>query len=214
MNYSLSEALKYQQRERLSVAQIHPSLRFTRLGETLRQQATQPDEVGALAHSALTADHSQPLPLMPFHLLRDKLQEQPDHPLASREFNWQNLPERLELDEHIRTSLGKWNTALPANSERRLSPYQLSVSRQLGGERGEAAEEFRKQVHARYPDLTPEHIDHSTHRLSNQWHLSQVAQYQDAALSNGDPDSVGLGQERVHQGLGHNSPYSHADTYA
>lgn len=104
MNYSLKEALKYQQRDRLTVAQIHPSLRFTRLGAVLREHATAPDEVGALAHQALTSDHNQPLELMPLHLLKDRMQEEPDHPLA-KEFNWERVPEGVQQDVAVQALL-------------------------------------------------------------------------------------------------------------
>lgn len=91
----IKQALKYQQRDRLTVAQIHPSLRFTRLAAVLREHATAGDDIGALAHQALTSDHSQPLDLMPLHLLKDKMQEEPDHPLA-KAFNWKRVPALAE----------------------------------------------------------------------------------------------------------------------
>lgn len=98
-NDDLNEVLKYS-RERLPVSAIHPELRFTRLGAVLREHATEPSDVGELAYQALTSDHSQSLDLMPLHLLRDKMQEEPEHPLAKR-FNWSRLPEKVALDEIV-----------------------------------------------------------------------------------------------------------------
>ena len=94
-NADLNEVLKYA-RERLPVSAIHPELRFIRLGAVLRQHATEGGDVGELCHQALTSDHSQPLELMPLHLLRDKMQEEPDHPLA-KEANWLNVPDAMSL---------------------------------------------------------------------------------------------------------------------
>jgi len=105
MNLSIQQALHYQSRNKLTVAEIHPELRFTRLGAILREHATADDDVGALAHSALTSDHSEDLDLMPLHLLKDKMQEQPDHPLA-KEFNWERVPEGVQADQALRRTYG------------------------------------------------------------------------------------------------------------
>lgn len=106
MHDELNRVIRYS-RERLPVSAIHPELRYTRLGAVLREHATEPSDVGELAYQALTSDHSQPLELMPLHLLRDKLQENPEHPLnhVPPKFKWQTLPERLQLDQTLRQAL-------------------------------------------------------------------------------------------------------------
>lgn len=99
----LGLAMKYS-RKRLPVSAIHPELRFTRLGAVLREHATEPSDVGELAYQALTSPHDQPLELMPLHLLRDKMQEEPDHPLA-KEANWANVPDALGRAQYARDAL-------------------------------------------------------------------------------------------------------------
>lgn len=105
-NANLDEVYRYQ-RERLPVSAIHPELRFTRLGAVLREHATEPSDVGELAYQALTSPHDQPLELMPLHLLRDKMQEEPEHPLA-KQFVWTKLPERLVLDRTVASHWDGW----------------------------------------------------------------------------------------------------------
>lgn len=105
----LNRALKYSARERLPVSAIHPELRYTRLGAILREHATEPSEVGELAYQALTSPHKQPLELMPLHLLRDKMQEEPDNPLNHSKLTWQTLPERVHLDQTISRAVNDWN---------------------------------------------------------------------------------------------------------
>ncbi len=96
----LNRVLRYS-RERLPVSAIHPAMRFSRLGAVLREHATEPSDIGELCHQAITSPHDQPLELMPLHLLRDKMQEEPEHPLASK-FVWDKLPEKVQLDEDVR----------------------------------------------------------------------------------------------------------------
>lgn len=158
---NLNDALKYQQRDRLTVAQIHPSLRFTRLGAVLREHATAPDEVGALAHSALTSDHSQPLELMPLHLLKDKMQEEPDHPLA-KEFNWVRVPDGVQLEQRLMEWANKTKTLPTDDPHRLLNPilhHKEPVPKGAG-----TAWEVRSMKEA-FPDKTVEELQHAVERL-------------------------------------------------
>jgi hypothetical protein len=153
---NLNDALKYQQRDRLTVAQIHPSLRFTRLGAVLREHATAGDDVGALAHQALTSDHSQPLDLMPLHLLKDKMQEEPDHPLA-KEFNWERVPEGVKQDEWLRQNGPKYG----AN-------WRHLVGSDPAGRLGV----LHKQAQESGFDISPEDIKSGAKRLYQEWALT------------------------------------------
>ncbi len=104
--YNKSLLVKYGRE--ISVGEIHPSLKFTKLGSHLREAAKDNDSTAHLAAAVLTnADHEgnprldQPLELTPLHALRDEMLEHSTHPLAI-EFNWSKLPEKIALDEHIR----------------------------------------------------------------------------------------------------------------
>lgn len=54
-----------------------------------------------MAWHVLQNPHDQPLELMPLHLLRDYMIDNPNHPIAGK-FNWERIPERLQLDRSLR----------------------------------------------------------------------------------------------------------------
>jgi hypothetical protein len=109
-------------RPRLPVAEMHPSLRFTRLGAVLRAYASLgTDDAAVLAHQAVAQPADRPLELMPLHLLRDYVQENPGHPLASR-FNWEKLPEKVALD----VELGNYLSSLRETGERPNLPRHIT----------------------------------------------------------------------------------------
>ncbi len=150
----LNKALKYS-RERLPVSAIHPELRFTRLGSVLREHATEPSDVGELAYQALTSPHDQPLELMPLHLLRDKMQEEPDHPLAKR-FTWQTVPERIRLDslieKHVNDNPSNYRDAGSAFTE--ILRHNLPATGDLD------------RIHAELPNVTEEELGKAFDRLT------------------------------------------------
>lgn len=125
----LGRVLKYQ-RDRLPVAGIHPQLRFTRLGAILREFATEPSDVGELAHQAITSPHDQPLELMPLHLLRDKMQEEPDHPLAEKVV-WSHLPERVSHDQRVHSYFGRITNGIDLAASGQIAGIRHNVEQFL-----------------------------------------------------------------------------------
>jgi hypothetical protein len=156
----LNRVLKYK-RDRLPVSAIHPELRFTRLGAVLREHATEPSDVGELAYQALTSDHSQPLELMPLHLLRDKMQENPEHPLAGR-FNWENVPEGVQMDAAFRKLVDEHNSSVDENH--RITPLNVRSGRSMFPGNISRISHIRQQLHSMFPGTAPNDIDHSAIR--------------------------------------------------
>jgi hypothetical protein len=155
----LNEVLKYK-RERLTVDQMHPELRFTRLGAVLREHATEPSDVGELAYQALTSPHDQPLELMPLHLLRDKMQEEPGHPLAGK-FNWEKLPEKVGMDRAFIDSVGGHSQESAIVSKKRLEELPNSV-------KGKVQSLLKAFPGMSYEDVqqTAKRVGHKSFRLS------------------------------------------------
>lgn len=194
-NESLGEVLKYQ-RERLPVSAIHPELRFTRLGAVLREHATEPSDVGELAYQALTSDHSQPLELMPLHLLRDKMQEEPDHPLAKR-FKWETLPDRVALDQTLRKSVNDWN-AKQVNTNSPLSMHHLLSERMQPTNIMDGVLKVFADAHKSH-DVAPMHVSDSARRMREQDNLRWFAEGEDAEYH----------AERLHNNLSNSTAYGH-----
>jgi hypothetical protein len=152
----------------VTVADMHSSLRFTRLGAHLRKTANEggSDDISSLARAALLSDHDNVLDLMPLHMLRDATIENPDHPL-SQAFNWGKLPEKVALDEAVRVALqGARRNALDRGvtpiSERHLQLSQLSP------------EEYR-QVASVHNSVLPQHSDLPEIEIENSaWRLGQA----------------------------------------
>jgi hypothetical protein len=87
------------------VSELHPELRFTRLGAVLRhhvQTGDHADPAVALADGALSMSgpHDQPMDTTPLKIMRDYMLDNPDHELAQK-FNWDKLPEKVELDRKL-----------------------------------------------------------------------------------------------------------------
>lgn len=178
-NANLNEVLKYQ-RERLPVSAIHPELRFTRLGAVLREHATEPSDVGELAYQALTSDHKQPLELMPLHLLRDKMQEEPDHPLADQ-FDWDRVPNQVALDQAIR----------PYGDYHWMYLRKHRTNRDRTGLYTPETDPLNK-IKAAYPNATNDDIERSVIRLDTQNTLANMQ------LPHVDPEQY---NEEVHKTL-------------
>jgi hypothetical protein len=131
---NLNKALKYS-RERLPVSAIHPELRFTCLGAVLREHATEPSDIGELAYQALTSDHTKPLELMPLHLLRDKMQEEPDHPLA-KQVDWAKVPEHVAVDQSVEKVVGNAAWAWIQDANRPTANFTHTKLKSLAKENG------------------------------------------------------------------------------
>ena len=161
-NDDMNRVLKYS-RTPLPVMAMHPELRFTRLGAFLRHYATEPSEVGELAHAALTSKPDQPLDLMPLHLLRDKMQEQPDHPLA-KEFEWHRLPEQVVLDSMIHKHVNEH----PSNFRDAGEEYPEILRINLGatGDLGRMKQAVPDMDASDVEDAINRHIDQRYNRAS------------------------------------------------
>lgn len=166
---SLNRALKYG-REKLPVSAIHPELRFTRLGAVLREHATEPSDVGELAHQALTSPHDQPLELMPLHLLRDKMQEESDHPLAGQ-FQWATLPEKVSLDQAIR-GLSSYNRQY-LRKKYAESDTKGQWHKDRGGLYTPDTDPLNK-LRGDFQWLTPDELDKSVSRVNGQSDFEQL----------------------------------------
>jgi uncharacterized protein (TIGR02996 family) len=148
------------------VEQLHPGLRHTALGNVLRHASTEDSTAGLVARHVLAQPHDQPLDLMPFHVLRDHVLESDNHPLAAR-FNWERLPERLELDQTVRGETEKelGDAVLAATRDGRVHGIYPNVARAVRGD-PVARSHYRiaAAVRARHPDATDDEIVDSVRR--------------------------------------------------
>lgn len=150
------------------VARTHPEIRYTRLGSVLRELSKEQSAPGAIARVAMESPHDQPFELLPLHLLRDWVQENPEHPLG-RQFNWEKLPEKMELDRTLNDHLSEKSGSLsmgPSGSD------LLEFVRNLRGEYSRTQKQSATEHHAKadavrsqHPWATEDDLIESAHRL-------------------------------------------------
>lgn len=152
-----------------AVAEIHPELRHTRLGAVLREHASHDDDVGALARHAIAAspDHSKPLDTLPLHVMRDYMLEHPDHPLAKK-FNWDNLPEKVELDQTLASEIADHNGKAPGHRHT-LTGIQIAAPEKFSGERAMHVADVVGRVRAKHPWASDGDVKDSGRRLSQKY---------------------------------------------
>jgi hypothetical protein len=161
----------------VTVADMHPSLRFTRLGAHLRAAANSgwSDDISSLARAALLSDHDQPLDLMPLHLLRDATAENSEHPLSSA-FNWHSLPEKVELDEKLRELVNHNNTVTHTQTGRtpRVGFQDFRHRQNSRSNRSLRAGQLLSSLMISRPDITLNDVDQSAYRLGSAEHREYV----------------------------------------
>lgn len=106
----------------ISANDIHPELRFTRLGAVLRHlinNGNPRDTAVGLARAIVQSPHDRELDHLPVHALSDYMLENPDHELAGK-FNWESLPKNLALDKDMARFIGHGGV-VDGHSVRQLS---------------------------------------------------------------------------------------------
>lgn len=173
-------------REKLLVTEIHPEIRFTRLGAILRDISGGDDDGSRLARMAATGARpdgtpgspSEPYNLMPLHALRDFVQDNPGHPIAGR-FNWEQLPEKVELDRDLKAAIRQRNSTTLRDPSVRMnfplrstiSPWDVFANFTPGGtvkKKAAIINTIVKKLSANRPWLTPDLMRQSAYRVHHQ----------------------------------------------